>query len=102
MLTLNVPAGSYTIVAKASAYNATGAAVVAQCVLGPSDGFMDNSGETVAGGADVGFGSLSNAATDTFSGASTITYSCNVPAVGDVRVYFDQMRIVATKVGTIH
>jgi hypothetical protein len=95
-LTLKVPAGSYAIVAKVLISNGTATVPASVCILEPSDGFSDFTVAFPPQGAEA---SLSNVATDTFSGESTITYKCSGggPSVG-----YYQMRMVATQVGSVH
>jgi hypothetical protein len=95
-LTLKVPGGSYAIVAKVLISNGTATVPASVCILEPSDGFSDFTVAFPPQGAEA---SLSNVATDTFSGESTITYKCSGggPSVG-----YYQMRMVATQVGSVH
>jgi hypothetical protein len=95
-LTLKAPAGSYAIVAKVLISNGTATVPASVCILEPSDGFSDFTVAFPPQGAEA---SLSNVATDTFSGESTITYKCSGggPSVG-----YYQMRMVATQVGSVH
>jgi hypothetical protein len=95
-LTLKVPAGSYSIAAKVVIENASGTVPVSDCIIEPSDGFRDFA---VASPQAHSYASLSNLATDTFGAESTITYLCTG---GGVEVYYYQMRIVATQVGSVH
>jgi len=92
--TLQVPAGAYVIVGRVLAYN-PGSEVTALCEVGPN-GTIDFSLATIPHNYWV---TLHNLGRVTVSGSSTITYACRDGGPGTSSY---ALRVVATKVGTIH